>query len=61
MKQSPFIKHPQGLAVDIGVNSTGLSPVQVNAVKDILKRKGVYVYDERNYSEPCIHVSRSRL
>ena len=61
MKQCPFIKHPRGLAVDIGVNSSGLSPVQVDAVKETLKRKGLYVFDERSYNEPCIHVSRSRL
>ena len=26
MQVCPYIKHPRGLAVDIGVNSSGLSP-----------------------------------
>ena len=59
MKQCPFIKHPKGLAVDIGVNSSGLSPYQVEEVKKALERKGLYVLDERSDNEPCIHVSRS--
>lgn len=59
MKQCPYIKHPNGLAVDIGVNSSGLNPYQVEEVKKALERKGLYVYDERSYNEPCIHVSRS--
>jgi len=61
MKQCPFIKHPKGLAVDIGVNSSGLSPIQVEKVKDALEKKGLYVFDEISYGEPCIHVSRSKM
>ena len=59
MNACPYIKHPKGLAVDIGVNSSGLSSYQVEAVKKALKRKGLYVFDERSHNEPCIHVSRS--
>lgn len=59
MDACPYIKHPKGLAVDIGVNSSGLSPYQVEEVKKALERKGLYVFDERSDNEPCIHVSRS--
>ena len=59
MDACPYIKHPKGLAVDIGVNSSGLSPYQVEEVKKALERKGLYVLDERSDNEPCIHVSRS--
>ena len=59
MKQCPYIKHPNGLAGDIGENSSGLKDYQVKKVKDALERKGLYVFDERSYNEPCIHVSRS--
>lgn len=60
MDACPYIKHPKGLAVDIGVNSSGLSPYQVEEVKKALERKGLYVFDERSDNEPCIHVSRSK-
>ena len=60
MKQCPYIKHPNGLAVDIGVNSSGLNDYQVKKVKDALERKGLYVFDERSFQEPCIHVSRNK-
>lgn len=59
MDACPYIKHPKGLTVDIGVNSSGLSPYQVEEVKKALERKGLYVFDERSDNEPCIHVSRS--
>lgn len=59
MKDNHLIKHPNGLAVDIGVNSSGLSAAQVQQVKKALTAKGLYILDETTDGNPCIHVSRS--
>lgn len=58
MKKNPLIKHPNGLAVDIGINSSGLTDDQVDDVIKALKGKGLYVLDERRYKQSCLHVSR---
>ena len=59
MKRNPLMKHPAGLAVDIGINSSGLNNAQVDKVIAALKAKGLYVKDERPQGNSCIHISRS--
>jgi hypothetical protein len=59
LQDNVLIKHPKGLAVDIGVNSSGLSPAQKDRVVAALKAEGLYVLDEVVDGNPCIHVSRS--
>lgn len=60
MEKNSLIKHPNGLAIDIGINKSGLSESQVNQVIKALSAKGLYVFDERPNGNPCIHVSRSK-
>lgn len=58
LKKNPLIKHPLGLAVDIGVNSSNLTDAQAEEVKTALEKKGLYVLNEIVDDNPCIHVSR---
>lgn len=60
MKNNTLIKHPNGLAVDIGINSSGLNNSQAEEVKKALQAKGLYVFNEINDGTPCIHISRSK-
>ena len=60
MKKNNLIKHPNGLAVDIGINKSRLSDVDADRVIEALRNKGLYVKDERPQGNSCIHVSRSK-